>query len=127
MVWGNDNDTREDEELNNDQRTFRLLRIIADSIDPNIQWGKDTPSNHVSNKLPCLDMEVWWSQEDSMIYHEFYKKTMSSKYFILQRSAISESTKRNSFFQEGMRRLMNCSPNLSWSDKAGHLLSQTAC
>ena len=119
LLWINDEkQIKEDMEMSDDARTFMVLRQIANSIDPEIQWEEDVPSNHANQKLPCLDMEIWYSQDDKKIYHSFYKKPMSSKYLILKRSTVSETTKRHTIFQKGIRRLMNCSPELVWAIKA---------
>ena len=47
--------------------------------------------------------------------YKFYKKKVASKYCLLKRSAISSSTKRDSNFQEGIRRLSNTSLELDWN------------
>ena len=122
LYWINDEEEiRKDSEMSDDARTFLILRQIADSIDPDIQWEEDVPSNHGSGKLPCLDMELWYDSQEQRVFHQFFKKSMSSKFLILQRSAVSKTTKRNAIFQEGIRRLMNCSPELNWETKSTHL------
>ena len=118
LIWL---DPKDDNGKNDDQRTFALLRNIADSIDKDIQWEEDVASNHESGYLPCLDMQVKMSKEHNRVEFQFYKKSMSSKFLILNRSAISDSTKRSTIFQEGMRRLMNCAPFLDWKTKVKHL------
>ena len=45
--------------MEDDARTFSVLRQIADSIDRDIQWEEDIPSGHPTGKLPCLDLEIW--------------------------------------------------------------------
>ena len=109
----------EDEAKSDDIRTFEVLRSIADSIDSDIQWEEDVPTNHASNKLPCLDMELW--MVDSQVMFQFYSKPMASKSLIHFKSALSSQIKRSSIFSEGMRRLLNCHPDLSWEVKAEFL------
>ena len=53
--------------------------------------------------------------------HEFYKKDVASDYTILNRSAMPWSMKRSTLFNEGIRRLKNCSRSLPWAQKAKHL------
>ena len=122
FYWTDDpKEVKKNVEMDDDARTFLILRQIADSIDPDIQWEEDVASNHETGMLPCLDMEIWFDTTNNRVLHQFYKKSMSSKFLILKRSAVSNSTKRNAVFQEGIRRLMNCSPDLSWTQKAAHL------
>ena len=47
------------DELPLDQRTFEVLKDIANEIDPSIQMEYDIPSLHHNGKLPVLDLEVW--------------------------------------------------------------------
>ena len=54
--------------------------------------------------MPVLDLNV--SVEDNVIMYTFYKKDVTSKYTILKRSALSDSTKRESCFMEALRRIM---------------------
>ena len=60
--------------------------------------------------VPILDMQ--FKVVNSKIVYHFYKKPCSSPYTILKRSAISDSTKRISIFQECYRRLTNTSRNV---------------
>ena len=96
LIWIKDKDTiARNKLIHDDARTFSVLREIANSIDQDIQWEEDVPTNHEDQKLPCLDMKIWYSVPDRMILHEFYKKSMSSKFLIMRNSAVSMSTKRN--------------------------------
>ena len=67
--------------------------------------------------LPCLDIQLW-IDEEGMILHKFYSIPMTNPYLILQRSAVSPQVKRTTIFEESMRRLRNCSPELDWDTKA---------
>ena len=55
---------------------------------------------------------------NNQISHRFYHKPMASPYVIMERSAMSGKTKRSALFQEGLRRLNNCSLDLEWEEKA---------
>ena len=116
----------EDANTNDDDRTFKLLKAIADSIDKDIQWEADVSSNHSDGKLPCLDLKLWVVGGKSVKF-EFYKKPMASKYTLLYRSALSDQIKRSTVFMECYRRLNNCSPDLPWSTKAKHLSDYSYC
>jgi hypothetical protein len=56
--------------------------------------------------------------EGSQIRHQFYKKPMASRKLVQAKSAFSTGKKRSILLEEGMSRLRNCSPELSWSRKA---------
>ena len=122
LVWS-ERAELEDQGVPGDQRTFRILSSIADSIDKDIQFEQDTPSAHENKKLPCLDLQLWVEECEGVkqLVHEFYKKPMSHDQVVLRRSALSNQVKCATLFQEGMRRLLNCSPQLPWTVKASHL------
>ena len=103
-----------------DQRTMKVLNDVANSIDIDIKLTIDCPSMNQSGKLPCLDLQLWLDSE-GYIRHEFYSKPMTTPYIILRRSAVSNSVKRTTCFQEAIRRLRCCSQDLDWDTKAGHL------
>ena len=103
MIYSKDHPNSD---LPDDLRTFKELLAIGNSLDTNIQLELDVPSLHNDNKLPILDLKVW--VENGILRHEFYKKEVASKHVILQRSAISDNVKRETLFQEGLRRLRNC-------------------
>ena len=84
-------------------RTAKILNIIANTLEHDIQMTYDIPENHSDGKMPVLDMKIWI--EGNKVMYTFYKKGVSSQYTILKRSAISKSTKRNTFFMETLRRI----------------------
>ena len=91
-----------------DQHTFLILTEIGNTIDSNIQLEYDVPSLHTKGKLPILDLEVWL--EGDRIRHGFYRKDIATKYVIHARTALGNSTKHNSLFQKGLRRVRNSDP-----------------
>ena len=88
-----------------DIRTLRILCDIGNTIDPSIQLEFDAPSMHQDGKLPILDIKVW--VEEGRIRHRFYRKEVASDRVIMERSAVSTRTKRDTLFQEGLRRHRN--------------------
>ena len=98
--------THQNHNIPGDQRTFLEMVAIGNTLDPNIQLEMDVPSLNGDNKLPLLDIKIW--MEGDTLRHQFYKKDLSSKYLILQRSAMAQKVKRNTLFEEGIRRLRNC-------------------
>ena len=57
---------REDNESGEkaDSRTFRELRQLGNSIDPDINMKEDIPSKNEDGKLPVLDTKVWVEREE---------------------------------------------------------------
>ena len=52
---------------------------------------------------------------------QFYAKDVSSKAVVHCDSALPENVKRTVLSQEGLRRLLNCSRQIPWDEKAKHL------
>ena len=52
------------------ERTIRILKEIADSIDKNIQFTTDVPDNHPDGKMPVLDIKEYHGQ-GSEVQHLF--------------------------------------------------------
>ena len=98
-----------------DSFTMNILLDIANTLDKNIQLTGDCPSQNQSKRLPVLDLEIW--VENDTVEFSFYQKSMASPYVNLYRSALPTRTKRNSLFQEGIRRLQNISPGVSLEEK----------
>ena len=81
------------------------------------------PSNHPDGRMPVLDIKVWIGNIDGkpVLPHSFFKKPVASKYTILARSAMGKGVKRNTLFQEALRRLKNISPLLPWTEAIPHM------
>ena len=85
----NTNKAIADEEINEDERTMKIVRDIANSIDSMIKMTIDYPTNHADLKVPMLDVKVWINQEeDNTIYYEFYEKPTKCVYVISKDSAM---------------------------------------
>jgi hypothetical protein len=110
----------EDTASEDDAFTAKVYQAVANTIRPkSIRMTVDYPSNHASQKLPILDMEVW--PEDGQLLFQFYRKPMSSRALIMPRSAITTRETRNILLEEGNRRLRCCAPSLPWATKAAFL------
>ena len=59
--------------------------------------------------------------EEGKIKHQFFKKIMASRKLVQAKSAFSVAKKRSILLEEGMRRLKNCSSDLSWESKVKFL------
>ena len=90
--------------LEEDKRTMLVLQDIANTVDPNLSFTVDCPSDNPDGRLPILDLK-FWVEGSSRIRHTFYKKPMAPERTIMARSALSRRIKRDTLFSEGMRRL----------------------
>ena len=66
-----------------------------------------------------LTVPIIWS--NGTIIHHHYSKPMASVEVIMDRSAMSHSSKVSILTQEGSRRIKNCSLDLPWGEKLVHL------
>ena len=107
-----------DKQISDIERTVTVFSQVANSINDNIQVTVDHPDKHLDRKMPVLDLKVWVSSgQTPKVLHTFYKKPVASPYTIMKRSAILESTKRNTIF----RRLQHVSPECGLEECAKHL------
>ena len=113
--------------IENDKRTFKLIKKIGDEIHKSIKLETDVPSNYEDGKLPILDLKVWLETKTMengkkiKIIHEHYQKEVSSKLLIHKESAISIKTKRTVLTQQCLRVILNCSPLIQWEETNKHL------
>ena len=101
--------------LEDDARTFLILKDIANIQDPDIQMEVDYPSVHENKRLPVLDLGVF--VVNNKIQFGFYSKKMTSPYVNMYISAISAKTKGDSLLQEGLRRSRNMSDGIGEYEK----------
>ena len=95
----------EDRLLEADERTFRLLRDIGNSIFKFIQFTIDVPSLNENGRLPVLDLNV--EVVGGKIKHRFFQKPCTSEIVIPFNSAHSRKMKMSVLVEEGVRRLRN--------------------
>ena len=90
-----------------DVRTMKVLQKIANSLDKNLSFTVDCLGLQETRRLPILDIVVWldWGAEGWRLRHSFFKKECSSDLTIMARIALSARCKRQTLFQECMRRL----------------------
>ena len=121
--WESDSDD------DGEERTASILSDIANSINQSIQVTTDVPGRHSNKRMPVLDLELWVEDVNGIpqVCYSFYKKPVSSKYTILKRLAVSQGTKMNTLFQETIRRIMNISEYLLWSETVKHLNNWSQC
>ena len=76
---------------------------------------EDHPSRNQDNKLPILDMKVWLDVDNYAVYRH-YEKPVSNRQVISTKSAQSSACKRSVHVNEVVRRILNTSRRLEWSD-----------
>ena len=103
--------------------TAELVQQVANSVSRIIEVTVDVCSNHEDRKMPVLDTKQWVGELSGFpqVLHEFYKKPMASKLALRANTAYSEGQLKATLIQEILRRLRNCSPEISWEDKGKHL------
>ena len=98
-----------------DARLARVLKSIANSVQTDIIMEEDYPSKNEDNKLAILDMKISMD-EDGYIVHQHYEKPMTSKKVISSQFAQSRGCKKSVHVQELLRRILNTSSRLAWSE-----------
>ena len=68
-----------------DIRSMAANEAVANTLDPNLQFTSDCPSQHQNGKLPILDIQVW--REDGKVCQTFYRKDFASVQTFLKASA----------------------------------------
>ena len=118
----------EDRQIEDDIRTFNVIKQIGDGIHTSIKLEVDIPSNHDDRKIPILDLKVWIEEIQNengskikKIMHEFYMKEMSSKFVIDADNAMPWKNKITILTQQCLRILLNCSPELDENIKNDHI------
>ena len=114
-----------DREIEDDQRTFEIVKQIGETIHQSILLEADCPSKHDDGKLPILDLKVWLHKDETTgnysILHEHYIKDVSTRLVMHAQSAFSWKDKRTIITQLCLRVLLNCSPQLPQQRVAEHL------
>ena len=98
-----------DKLIPDDVRSMRILCEIANTISQ-LRFTMDCPSLNDNKMVPILDTQLWI--EGNRVQYIFYKKSCSSQFTVLKRSAIPDRTKRQTIFQEGIRRCYTTSPTV---------------
>ena len=105
-----------DENVDGAKRTMNELKKVANTIYECVQFTDDCPSNHVSGKMPVLNLQLSVGEE-GQIQFEFYQKPMACKFVIPYGSAHSKKMKLSVMVEEGVRRLRNHYRGMEWERK----------
>ena len=114
----NDNNDQEATVIDN---TANKLQEIANNIQPDmVTMEVDTANNYIDGKTPVMDLYMWVDGDDKIRFSH-HRKKVANNAVVWSNSGMSTRTKQNILFQEGMRRLKNMHPDLSWNLKANQL------
>jgi hypothetical protein len=117
QIQQTEEDIKYDTENNvqSDKITFEAIKLIGNSICPEIKLTVDYCSNYETGYIPILDLQC--KVENRRLAHKFYEKTVNTPYTILQQSAHSARIKRSTLIQETVRRLVNTNKFVSKTEK----------
>ena len=107
----NKDNVAKDMEVNDDDRTMKIIKDIADSISDNIKVTYDIPSNHDDRKVPILDLKAGINSIGEIEFI-FYKKPVASKFVTFRSAALSMQQKISSLTQQCFTRLHNTSETI---------------
>ena len=97
-------------------RTTLVLRDSMTGIYSFIKMTMETAEDFVDNRLPTLDIKIWVTTENIVLY-TFYEKPMCSNQVIQKDSAVPENIKISSLGAEVQRRMLNTSKLLPDCDR----------
>ena len=103
-----------------EEETATILKELADEVFPMFKVTDDIPSRYLDIKMSILDLKVWFDDHD-LIRHEFFRKAVSYKGVLRSNSALPKSIMTSIQVIDGLRRALNCSPDLPWVEKATFL------
>ena len=115
----------EEEEVNH----MEAVKILGNSISPDIRIKMDFPSNNDNGRLPVLDTEIWMEDCEvnrtvkRIIMYSFYEKPMSNIYVVLKRSAMAMFTKINILVNDLFRVMRNVSRLCTDSERISKISS----
>ena len=87
-------------------RTTEIVRGVYNSILEEFKFTTELETDFVGGYIPTLDTQLKVMRDGSICY-KFYEKPVSSKFVIMERSALADNLKQSSLSQEIIRRLSN--------------------
>ena len=76
----------EDQDLEPDCVTAKVMTSIMSSVDEDIQLTWDAPGNNPNKRMPVLDLQVWMDRDEegfNRIRFTYYEKKMASQFVIV--------------------------------------------
>ena len=102
-----------------DRRMMREVQKMANTVEEDLQFTVDIPSDNGDQKLPVLDLKMWIEKKKNgegkeyvEVVHEYYEKTMVSDKMIMKESALPTKMKMKSLTQEVIRMMRNTSVSI---------------
>ena len=116
------------------KRTSREIGKIMNSVFKNITFTAETEEDFGDERLPTLDFSMfiergeakpgddpekieWRKKNKGRLLYSFFEKEMTSKYCIMERSALSENMKTASLSQEVICRMLNVSEEIPQNER----------
>ena len=91
-------------------KTTEVLKGMMNSICSWLEFTMET-EEMFDGVLPTLDLELWVSESNKILY-SFFEKSMVSKMVLHKRSAMPEGIRRATLNQEMVRRMLNTSEDV---------------
>ena len=91
------------------------IRIMMETINPDLKFEMELESHFPDKKLPTLDTNIYFSRPEDqapVLEYHFYEKPMKTKYVILESSAMDYSQKMQILGNDLCRRLLNTKQSL---------------
>ena len=88
------------------QRMSRVCVSAMNSINPDLKFTTECQEDFPDGKLPTLDCAIW-IDEDNVIHHTYFQKSMKTPFVIMERSGMSYHQKFQILSNELVRRLSN--------------------
>ena len=95
--------------------TEQLVKAMYSVVDY-LQFEGES-SEMFNGRLPTLDCEIWFEEEENDVKFSFFEKPMCPNRVLPNDTALSETSIRASLVQEIVRRLKCCSRNLPVAEK----------
>ena len=111
------------ENMEDDRRMAEIVKDVANTVMDGIQMEADYPSSSVERKMSILDMKVWMGSCGNVLY-QHYEKAMASKLLLHAQSAQSNACKGSVHAMELVRRMLNTSPRLDWTQYVAPTLTE---
>ena len=108
------------------KRTSNEIRNAMNSVFWNIQFTSEITEDFNNGRLPTLDFELWVNEKENettgeddrgKIYYSFYEKEVSSRFCLMEKSAMAENSKNSTLSQEVIRRMLNTSELLPQGER----------
>ena len=78
MVYKSENTANNQNDIDIQAHTMKILTSVANSITPKIRIEADYPRKRIDNRLPFLDLAIWMDRKK--VRHSFFKKYMATPF-----------------------------------------------